>query len=254
MDFKDCSIEGKSNLLHTFLFVTWCFVFTILYGLACIFLSVFNKNIARKLARLWNVQLLKIAGVKVHIIGKEKLSSDEHYVFVSNHQSALDIPVLYQLYHNVSFIAKKELFMIPIFGWGLAAVGHIWIDRTNARKAHNSIKRAINRLHKEKVSLILFPEGTRSKYGSVGEFKKASFSLALQANVKLVPVAIIDAAKRLPKSSCRIVPGKVTLAIGDPISPSELKNKNKAEIALEVRERITSMISNKQTTRQTESS
>ena len=93
----------------------------------------------------------------------KNVHKNERYVFIANHQSDFDIPVLYEgLFPNLSFIAKKELFMLPFFGWGMAAVGHIWIDRKNARKARKSITRAVNRLKRNHVSLVLFPEGTRS--------------------------------------------------------------------------------------------
>jgi 1-acyl-sn-glycerol-3-phosphate acyltransferase len=100
----------------------------------------------------------------------------------------------------------------------------------------------VQRLNKENVSLILFPEGTRSKDGKVLEFKTASFTLALQAGVKLVPVAIKGAIDRLPPKSSRIVPGEVELVVGDPIPVDELKGMNKGEVCGKVREAIVAMV------------
>ncbi len=228
--------------LHTVVFVVTVVAVTVAYC-PIIFLTVlFSRKLARKLARYWNRQVLAIGGVKVTVVGADKLVAGERYVFMSNHQSALDIPIIYVgVSEDISFIAKKELFMIPFFGWCMWAVGHTSIDRQNPRKAHASIDRAVQRLNKENVSLILFPEGTRSKDGKVLDFKTASFTLALQAGVKLVPIAIKGAIDRLPPKSSRIVPGTVELVMGDPISVEELKGMSKVEVCGRVREAIVAM-------------
>ena len=242
MDIQDSSIKTGGSVLHSCFFILWAIVSSTLYGTVCMALTLFSKDTARRLAQLWNIHLLGIGGIKVKITGKDKLSPDKRYVFISNHQSALDIPVLYSsLHHALSFIAKKELFMIPVFGWGMAAVGHIWIDRKNARKAHASIKRAVTKLKRENISLILFPEGTRSKDGNVGDFKSGSFSLAIEAGVEVVPVAISNASQRLPRKSIRVIPGEVSLDIGDPIAVSELKEKSKAELCAHIHQLIKTM-------------
>jgi len=224
-------------------FVAATVAMTLLYAPVIFVLTVFSRKFARKLARDWNRRVLGIGGVRVRVIGKEKLVRGERYVFMSNHQSALDIPIIYTgIGEQISFIAKKELFMIPIFGWSMWAVGHISIDRQNARKAHASIAKAVRRLNKENVSLILFPEGTRSKDGKVLDFKTASFTLALQAGVKLVPIAIKGAIDRLPPKSSRIVPGEVILEIGDLITVEELKGQSKSDICNRVHDAIKSMV------------
>jgi 1-acyl-sn-glycerol-3-phosphate acyltransferase len=224
-------------------FVAAVVILTVVY-IPIVFLTVLiSRKISRKFARIWSRHVLAMGGVGVKVVGADKLNDSERYVFMSNHQSALDIPIIYVgLSEQISFIAKKELFMIPFFGWGMWAVGHISIDRQNPRKAHASIARAVQRLNKENVSLILFPEGTRSKDGKVLDFKTASFTLALQAGVKLVPVAIKGAIDRLPPKSSRIVPGEVELVVGDPIPVDELKGMNKVEVCGKVREAIVSMV------------
>jgi len=243
-------METKNNVftrlfrsLHMTVFVVVVVAMTVVYGPIIFFAALISRNLGRKLARIWNRYVLAIGGVRVKVAGADKLADEERYVFMSNHQSALDIPIIYVgLREQISFIAKKELFMIPLFGWGMWAVGHISIDRQNPRKAHASIARAVQRLNKENVSLILFPEGTRSKDGKVLDFKTASFTLALQAGVKLVPVAIKGAIDRLPPKSSRIVPGVVELEVGDPIPVEELEGMNKAEICARVREAIVAMV------------
>ncbi|HEX2956330.1 MAG TPA: lysophospholipid acyltransferase family protein [Chitinispirillaceae bacterium] len=220
------------ELIRVPIFLVWVIFSTVAYSLGCVFFC-FAPTISRFIARMWTIHLLWIGGVNVIVNGKNKLDPHKRYVFISNHQSALDIPVIMAgLSHYVCFIAKKELFMIPFFGWGITVMGHICIDRSNARKAKESLTKAVNQLKKQNSSLILFPEGTRSQDGKVGEFKQGSFSLALQAGVQVVPLAIRDAMLLLPKKSARINSGNVYLDIGDPIDI--LPETTKTEICQKV--------------------
>ncbi|MCL2219704.1 MAG: 1-acyl-sn-glycerol-3-phosphate acyltransferase [Chitinispirillia bacterium] len=236
---------GILRKLHMAAFIIMVIAVTFIYVPLVFLLAIVSRRLARKAAREWNRRVLGIGGVRVKVTGKEKLDKSERYVFMSNHQSALDIPIIYMgIGEQISFIAKKELFMIPFFGWAMGVVGHISIDRENARKAHASIAKAVQKLRRENVSLVLFPEGTRSKDGKVLEFKTASFTLALQAGVRLVPVAIKGAIDRLPPKSSRIVPGEVILEIGDPISVEELAGQSKSDICVRVHAIIKSMAEN----------
>jgi 1-acyl-sn-glycerol-3-phosphate acyltransferase len=235
--------SGFFHTLHMAAFVIAVFAMTVFYCVVIFFSAAFSRRLARELARSWNKRVLNVGGVRVKVIGKEKLDKKERYVFMSNHQSALDIPIIYVgIGAHIYFIAKKELFAIPFFGWSMWAIGHISIDRGNSRKAHASIAKAVEKLNKENVSLILFPEGTRSKDGKVLDFKTASFSLALQAGAKLVPVAIKGAIDRLPPKSSRIIPGEVILEIGDPIGVDELEGQSKSDICKRVHGTIKAMV------------
>ena len=217
----------------------WVIASTFAFGLGSIVMCPFSIGAARGCARLWSLQLLFICGVKVKVEGLEKINKDGRYVFVANHQSYFDIPVMYAgLFAGLSFIAKKELFLIPFFGWGMAAVGHIWIDRKNARKARKSMTRAVSMLKRNKISLVLFPEGTRSSNGKVGEFKRGSFVLALEAGVPVVPVAICGTREVQSKSTLKIVPGVVKLIIGDPLPIVSGAGLDKVHLSGMVRETI----------------
>lgn len=237
MDRKDSRLKEKFDILRAVAFLLWILFSTVVYCSLCIIFGFVYRKAARLIQRLWNLHLLAVGGVKVVVSGAEKLDKSKRYVFISNHQSALDIPVIFAgLSHQISFIAKKELFMIPFFGWGIAIMGHIWIDRGNARKAKASIDRAVKNLQKGNISLILFPEGTRSEDGRVGEFKQASFTLAIHAGVQLVPVAIRKACTLLPKGSFKIRPGTVYLDILDPLDIT--KETTKTELCTRVHEII----------------
>ncbi len=228
---------GVGETLRTVFIFLWVVLSVVVYGSLCSLTSLFGPRIPRMVSLLWNRHLLLVAGIRVEVRGLEKLSCSRRYIFVANHQSHIDIPVLTaSLRHHLSFIAKKELFRIPFFGWGMYALGHIWIDRGNARKAHSSIRRAVERLKKNNVSLVLFPEGTRSETGEVGVFKQGSFSLVQQAGVEVVPVTIMNTCRLLPKHSKEIRSGTAILNVGDPITIDP--SMTKAEISERVRSSI----------------
>lgn len=233
--------RSVTEILHGVFVIFWVVGSVIVYGTLCIAVWPFNARISRMLGLWWNRHFLRIAGIKVEVFGREKLHPERRYIFIANHQSHIDIPVLIgSMRHQLSFIAKKELFAIPFFGWGMHALGHIWIDRGNARKAHASIRRAIKHLRKDNISLVLFPEGTRSIDGTIGRFKQGSFLLAQQAGVELVPLAIRNTSQLLPKHANILRRGTVSLTICDPISISE--SMTKADISERVRGVIEGMI------------
>jgi 1-acyl-sn-glycerol-3-phosphate acyltransferase len=230
---------GTVRILRNMFVFIWAFISTVAYGTAIILISTFSTRLARYIAHLWCIHLLFLCGVRVRTIGAEKLSRKERYVFIANHQSFFDIPTLYVgLPFSLSFIAKKELFFIPFFGWGIAAIGHIWIDRENARSARKSITRAIGKLKRQCISLVLFPEGTRSITGEVGEFRRGSFTLAIEAGVPVVPVSIVGTRDILPKKALLFRTGTVTLVIGDPVLPDALAGLDKQRLSEIMRERI----------------
>lgn len=217
----------------------WVIASTLFFGFGSLVTSPFSIGLARYIARFWSLQLLYMCGVKIQVHGLENIHKNERYVFIANHQSYFDIPVLYAgLFANLSFIAKKELFLLPFFGWGMAAVGHIWIDRKNARKARKSITRAVTMLKRNHVSLVLFPEGTRSVTGKVGEFKRASFVLALEAGVPVVPVTICGSRDVQPKFTLKIIPGTVKLIIGEPLRIAPDMDLDKSQLSGMVKEII----------------
>ncbi len=172
-------------------------------------------------ARRWGEVLLKAAGISVTIEGLENLQTEEPQIVVSNHQSWFDVfalaahlPVRYR------FVAKKELGEIPIFGKAWKSCGHVSVDRGNREAAIASLDQAWREVHEDKLTMVLFPEGTRSPDGKLQPFKKGAFVLAVQGQVPLVPVAIVGSRGIMPKGSFRVRKGVITLRIGPPI-PTE---------------------------------
>ena len=167
----------------------------------------------------WAWFLLKLAGVKIEVNGLENLTRGESYIFISNHASLLDIPtVCLGLPFQLRFLAKKELFKIPLFGPALLSAGHIKIDRGNLESAVKSLKEAAIVLKKRGYSALVFAEGTRSLNGEVGRFKKGGVILALSMGIPIVPVSISGSASLAAKGVYLVKSGGIKMTIGKPIS------------------------------------
>lgn len=197
-------------------------------------------KITHYLSKLFGNGILMIAGVKVRTIGREKLDRNKSYIFVSNHQSYFDIPVLmHSIPNNVRFIYKDTLSKIPILGWGMYLGQYIPINRENVREAMKSLKRAAEKISRG-ISVAIFPEGTRSADGSLGEFKRGAFVLADEAKTELVPTAIEGSYSIMSKGRFRINPGKVIVRFGNPVE--YVKDKGLAD---RIRNEIENLLSEK---------
>ena len=192
-----------------------------------------------KIARLWAHIYLYIAGIKVSVTGIEKVATPP-YIFMCNHQSALDIHVLLaHLPFSFKFIAKRSLFLIPFLGWTMKRAGYISLDRENPRNALKAMDRAAQRI-REGTNILVFPEGTRGVNGKLLPFKKGAFNLALKALVPIVPVGICGTSGLQPEGyQVPVQGGAVSIHLGEPIAVAGHGVSYKSEIADEVREAIT---------------
>lgn len=172
----------------------------------------------KQLSIRWSRTLLKIAGIQLEVIGKENLSKDhEKVLYVANHQSNFDIPILYSgLEEKLGFIAKKEIKKMPFIGRWMDLMGCIFIDRQDVRQSIKAINQGVKNI-KNGQSMVIFPEGTRSKTGQLGEFKPGSLKLATKSQGTIVPVTIDGSIKSMGKGDLTIKPAKVRLVIGKPI-------------------------------------
>ena len=210
---------------------------TAVYSLYAVLLSYFSPQEEKihQIARNWARTLLRIAGVRVHVIGQENILLDRPQIFMSNHQSDFDIfAVLGHIPGEFRWIAKAELFRIPLFGHAMKAAGYIPIDRKNHAKAMQSIAEAVNKI-KENRSVMSFPEGTRSVDGTIGPFKPGMFLLAMQAGVPIAPVTIIGANRIWPKRSLNITPGNIVIVVDKPIDVSNYPLEKRNELIEKVR-------------------
>lgn len=193
-------------------------VYTLVLGAASIVSSLFDSRgyFAHRCARAWSWLILKTTGVRVRVEGLERIVPGTTYVFVSNHQSIYDIPVIFtNLPYQLRIIAKESLAKFPMLGWHLKRGGHLFVDRKHPD--HNYILNRWRALVKDGLSLIIFAEGTRSYDGRVARFKAGSFLLALEAGLPIVPIAVIGSRHVMQKGRLRTHPGDVELVVHDPI-------------------------------------
>ena len=227
-------------MIHSALLVTLGVAVTAFMSFWALVFSVFPAadNKIHKVASLWAEILLSLCNTRVKVIGEENLLRWKPQILMANHQSDFDI--LISLAHipvQFRWIAKKELFAIPIFGAAMRSAGYIEIDRSNHEKAMQSIDEAALRIRSGK-SIMTFPEGTRSRDGEIKAFKQGSFHLAIQSGVPIVPVSIIGSGKIMPKRSLRIKPGQIKLVIGQPIEVENYNIENRYELVEKVRNEI----------------
>ncbi|MGA1862304.1 lysophospholipid acyltransferase family protein [Deferribacter thermophilus] len=199
-------------------------------------IKVNNRSFYRKLGYYWSVMCLKGTFTKYEVTGLENVDFTKNYIFMGNHLSYFDIFLVFiALKDKVVFMAKKELFKIPFFGWVLKRMDFIPVDRENPSAALKSLIAASKAL-KEGDSILMFPEGTRSTNGKLQEFKHGGFILAKRAGLDILPFAIIGTYDVLKKGSSRITPFKsIKIKILQPISS---KGKKVDILLKEVRENI----------------
>jgi len=170
-----------------------------------------------QIARGWARAVLLTSGVKVRVVGLEKIDPERNYVYVSNHASMFDIPAIVAgIPDQIRIVYKKELEVIPFFGWGLKWGAYIGIDRRRGVEAMKSLDEAIAKVQRG-ASLLLYAEGTRTQDGKLQPFKRGAFNLAVRAGIPVIPLTVNGSFNILPKHSLYIHPGTVTLILEDPI-------------------------------------
>jgi 1-acyl-sn-glycerol-3-phosphate acyltransferase len=193
-------------------------IYTIVLGAASIASSVFDRHghFAHRCARAWSWLILKTTGVRVTVEGLDRLTPGTTYVFISNHQSIYDTPVLFaSLPYQLRIIAKESLARFPVLGWHLRRGRHLFVDRRHPDRA--GILDRWRSLVSEGLSLMIFAEGTRSPDGHVARFRAGSFLLAIEAGLPIVPLAVVGTRQVMPKGRLQTEPADVTLVIHDPI-------------------------------------
>ena len=191
-----------------------------------------------RVANLWARIILFLSGVKARVYGLENIASDGPQIYMANHQSDFDIfIILTYIPGQFRWIAKKELYRIPVFGAAMKRAGYIPIDRFNRERAIASLNEAAETV-RQGTSLMTFPEGTRSRDGTIKPFKKGLFYLALQAGVPIVPITIIGSGSIMPKRSLRVRPGEIVLVVDTPIDVADYSLDTREKLIATVRNRI----------------
>jgi 1-acyl-sn-glycerol-3-phosphate acyltransferase len=221
-------------------FVVW----TLTLSFCAIIGGAFDRtgDVVMVLARLWSSVVLGVAGVRMHIRFAAPLDPKRPYVYMSNHLSSVDIWAMFRgVPTQFRFIAKKQLRRIPIFGWAMSAGRFIFIDRANPGAARRSIDEAAQRIAKG-CSVVIYPEGTRSRDGTLLPFKKGGFHLAMSAGVDIVPVAIRGTREIMPAGRLTIGAGDVDLQFGEPIPTAGLTPADRDALIAKVRGRVAEML------------
>ncbi|MFT9497777.1 lysophospholipid acyltransferase family protein [Anaerosolibacter sp.] len=197
-----------------------------------------RDKIIHQTARGWAKSLVNFTGAQIQVTGEENIPKEGSVLFVSNHQGNFDIPILLGFIDKPkAFIAKKELKKIPILRTWMEYMQCVFIDRQDARQSLKAINRGTELL-KEGYSQVIFPEGTRSEDGTIGEFKAGSLKLALKANVPIIPISIKGSYNMMPKGDWKIKAAKVEVIISPAVSTENVAVKESNELTDRVREII----------------
>jgi 1-acyl-sn-glycerol-3-phosphate acyltransferase len=192
-------------------------------------------------ARGWGSWLAALNGLTLRVEGLERIPTDRSYVYISNHVSFADMWALCALIpDSMRFVAKKELFDIPLFGHALKAARHIRIDRKNLQAAFSAYEEA-GKAIQDGISAIVFAEGTRSRNGKLQPFKKGPFVLAIASKVEVVPVWIEGTYEAIPPGGWYVRPGVVTLRFGTPVPTAGLNYDDRDELTDQVHDQIVAL-------------
>jgi 1-acyl-sn-glycerol-3-phosphate acyltransferase len=224
------------------IFVWSCIVVaTLVLGFLALITYPFDPQgrIVHRYARLWGRVALRANGVTVKVEGSEHLHGNGPYIFMANHQGIYDIfALLGHLPFQFKWLAKKELFSIPFFGWTMAAAGYIPIDREGTRETVRAMNEAAEKI-RNGMSVVIFPEGSRSPDGSIQSFKKGGFTLAIKSQVPIIPVAIAGSRDIMPKDKLTLNPGGIRIRIGQSIQTENCSLKDWKGLMERVGEMIT---------------
>lgn len=177
------------------------------------------QRLAHGCARLWSWLILATTGVNVRVEGLHRVPRGQPFLFISNHQSFYDIPVLFwYVPYQLRIIAKESLGSFPFIGWHLRRTGHVLVRRDNPGP---QVFRQLGEMMKSGTSLVVFPEGTRSPDGRVRTFRTGIFRLAIESGYAIVPIAIRGTRHVMPKNRLTTCPGDVEVSVFDPISPAD---------------------------------
>ncbi|MGA2463839.1 MAG: lysophospholipid acyltransferase family protein [Thermodesulfobacteriota bacterium] len=223
------------------IFVWFCIVIALLILGIVIFITYpFDRRgkVIHHYGRLWGKIALLVNRVKVRVEGIEHLKGEGPYIFMSNHQGTYDIfALLGHLPFQFRWLAKKELFSVPFFGWVMAAAGYVSVDREGTRKTVEAMNEAAQKI-REGMSVVIFPEGSRSPDGSIQPFKKGGFTLAIKSKVPIIPISIIGSREIMPKGKLTVTSGEIRIRIDHPIETQNYSLKDRKSLMEKVRQTI----------------
>lgn len=194
--------------------------------------------------RWWAKTLLWVAGVKVSASGEQWITAESPRIFVGNHVSWFDVLASAAVLPRGKYVAKAELFRIPVFGQAIRWIGMIAIERENRKSAFGSLERAAAKI-RDGNPVVVFPEGTRGNDYALRSFKKGPFVLAITAGVPIVPMVIHGTIERMRRGSWQIHPGAIEVTFLEPIPTARYTYDDREELAELVRSRMGSVLREK---------
>lgn len=227
-------------MLRSYLFILIFFPLTFLLALSAILFTLIDPTgkAYHLHARLWGRIGLLLGGAKLEVIGREKVPAAGPVIYMSNHQGNFDILALFlAIPRQFSWIAKEELFAIPVFGHSMRRAGYIPLDRSDGRRALKSIEAAAAMI-RDGRSVVIFPEGTRTPDGNLLPFKRGGFLLAAKAGVPIVPFTINGSAKVNPCKRLEIYPGTITIRFAEPINTAGKSGSHRDHLMEQVKAAI----------------
>lgn len=204
-------------------------LFTIITAVVTIIFSRWkNSAWLHTLQMWWSKSFYYLCFIPVHVSGLENINPNQSYVFVSNHQSMFDVVLVYGWLPVVfKWMMKKELRRIPFVGKACEKAGHIYVDRKNIKAAQQSIS-DVKAVLKDGVSTVIYPEGTRTKDGSVGRFKRGAFQIALDLGLPIVPISLSGCYEVMPRNKMYVTHHPVYMHVGKPIDVTQFEDRDAA--------------------------
>jgi len=231
-------------MIRTIWAVFIAFIATFFFSVAAVITGIFQpySKITNGIIRSWAKVILWASGIRVQVEGREYIDPRQYYIYMPNHQSAFDIlACVVAIPGTVRFIAKKELFRIPVFAHGMRAVGMIAIDRGNSAKARETLSQALEKMRRG-VSVIIYPEGTRSRDGNIQKFKKGGFIMAIQGQIPIIPVVISGSFEIFKRKSLWLINKNRSIKVRflPPVDPAPYTLRQRNELVNLVHSQIVS--------------
>lgn len=215
---------------------------TVGMGAAAVAMTKFSPRLAFHVGTAWAWLTCRVNWNRVHVHGRENADPSQSYIIMMNHQSQFDILAFYGHYgRQFRWVMKEELRKVPGIGWYTSAGGHVFIDRSNREKALASLNKAKEVLQGG-VSVVFFPEGTRSRHGRMLPFKKGGFMMALQMGLPILPVSISGSRHVLPADDFRTMPGRIDITLHPPIDTSRYNEDTVLDLMADTRAVIASAL------------
>ena len=230
------------SFFRTILTVITAVIATFILGMIVIVAAMFGvedkpNGVYDKIPRWWSTCVLLAAGIRVRVHGLENGGAGDPRIFASNHVSWFDVPALAKILPRYKFVAKAELFKVPVFGPAMRAVGMVEIQRENRKAAFGAYEVAAERIRKGN-SVVVFPEGTRGHAYPLRPFKKGPFVLAIAAGVPIVPIIVHGTIEIMRKGSLWAHPGTIDVHLLEPVNTSGVDYDHREVLMVKVRDRM----------------